>query len=120
MLDPAERGARVGPDILVDEAHAGFELLRGDPPAAVEIRRQHARAKAELAGVSDTDRVGLILGRDDCRDWAEHLFVMRRLAGTNVRKDRSRVPGSRTVGDLTAEQQLCALGDAVLDLAMDF
>src|SRR5258706_12960820 len=36
MLDPAERYAGIGADILVDEAHARFQLLGGDAAAAVE------------------------------------------------------------------------------------
>src|SRR5947209_19738982 len=60
MLDAAEWRARVGAHILVDEARPGFELLRGDAPAAVEIRRQHTRTKAELARVGDADCVLLV------------------------------------------------------------
>ena len=37
MLDAAEWRARVGTDILVDEAEAGFELLRGDSSTAVQV-----------------------------------------------------------------------------------
>jgi prolyl 4-hydroxylase len=37
VLDAAERRSRIGTDVLVDEAQAGFELLRSDPPATVEI-----------------------------------------------------------------------------------
>ena len=35
MLDPSERHAWVGADILVDEARSGFELKRGDATAIV-------------------------------------------------------------------------------------
>src|SRR3954453_22568632 len=76
MLDSAEGRARVGTDVLVDEAHAGFELLGRDAPAAVEVRCEHARAEPELAGVGDADRVRFVVGGDDRRDGAEHFLVM--------------------------------------------
>ena len=104
MFDTAEGRSGVGTDVLVDEAHAGVELLRGDPAAAVEVGGEHARAEAELAGVGNPDRVGFVLGGDDRGDGSEYFLVMRRLSGSHVAQHRRRVPGPRPVRHFAAEQ----------------
>src|SRR4051794_39449423 len=76
MLDPAERHARVGADVFVDEAQARVELLGGDPTAAVDVAGEHPRAEAEFAGIRDPDGVGFVLGGDDRGDRPEHFLVM--------------------------------------------
>src|SRR6185312_14656107 len=119
-LDSAERRPRVRPDVLVDEAQAGFELLGRDSPSALEIRCQDARAEAELARVGDPDRVGLIGGGDDRGDRPEQFFVMRRLARQYIGKHGCRVPGAGPIGHLASEQEPCTLADAFRYLVMDF
>src|SRR3954453_16492657 len=119
MLDPAERSPRVGPDVLVDEAHARLEFLGRDAPAAIEVAGEDARSETELAVVGDSDRVRFVLSGDDRCDRTEHFLVMRGLPGTDVAEHCRRIPGPLPVGDLAAEQQPGALGDPLLDLAVD-
>src|SRR3954447_11905747 len=94
MLDPAEWHSRIRPHVLVDEAHAGFELFGGDAPAAVDIAGEDSRAEPELAGVGDPDGVALVIRGDDRSDRSEHFLVVRRLARMDVGEHRRRVPGA--------------------------
>src|SRR5258708_7914625 len=119
VLDPAERRARVGADILVDEARPGLELLRGDSPAAREITGKDPRTEPELALIGDPDRVRFVIGGDDRGHRPEHFLIVRRLAGQHVGEHGCWVPGAGPVGHLAAEQRPGALADAFGDLGVD-
>ena len=85
VLDAAERHARIRAHVVVDEAEPGVELLGGDPLAAREIARQHARAEPEFARVGDGDRVALVAAMrgyemGDPRDPATRLGPLQSVA----------------------------------------
>src|SRR5262249_21151136 len=120
VFDTAERHARVGTDVLVDEAEPRLELVGSDSPAAIEVAGEHARTEAELAGVGNANGIALVLGRDERRDRTEPLFIVRGLARQQVGEDGRRVPGAGPVGNLAAEQQPRALAHALAHLAVDF
>ena len=108
--------AVVGPPPGLREQLRGrfvLAVVAGDAAASVEVAGEHAGAEPELAGVGDADRVGLIFRGDDRRDRAEHLLVVRGLAGGDVGQHGRGVPGAGAVGDLAAEQQAGAAGDDV-------
>ena len=77
MLDPAERQARVGADIVVDEADAGLELLGGDPSAAVQVGGQDPRARPNslalamrIASASSSAAMIAATGPNTSSSWA--------------------------------------------------
>jgi len=119
VLDPTERCSWVGTDIFVHKTQSRFELLRGDSSSPVEVRRDDARAKPELAVVRNCDRIRLVRSGDDCGDGPEHFLVVCRLAIHDIREDRRRVPGARPVRDFATEQQSRAVSDALLNLLVD-
>ena len=87
--------------------------------AAIEVAGQHARAEAELAVVGDADGVGLVLGRDDRGDRAEHLLVVRRLPGADVGQHGRRIPGAGRSGISPPSSSRAPRCDAVGHLVVD-
>ena len=109
VLDPAEglRGSERTLSLTKLMPASSSSAAMRSPRA--RSRGQHARAEAELAGVGDADRLGLVGRLDDRRDRTEHLLVVRGLAGPHVGEHRRRIPGTRPIRDLAAEQQPSAL-----------
>src|SRR6185437_2988233 len=104
LLHPTEGRPRVGADIVVDEAHPRFELLRRDPAATFHVAGEDAGPEAEFAVVGNPNRVAFVLRRDDGGDGTEHFLVMRGLPGPNIAEHRRRIPGAGLVRDVAAEQ----------------
>ena len=84
-----------------------------------EIAGDHARTEAKSAVVGNADRVALVGRANNRCHRTEYLVVMRALPGHDVGEHRRRIPGTRPVRHLAAEQKSRTAFDAVQDLRMD-
>src|SRR3954468_23087906 len=90
----------------------------GDPMAACGIAGPNGRHQPVLHVVREADRVLLVLEGDDRHDRAEDLLLRDRHLVVDLREDCRRIERARTVDGLTAGDDLGAVSDTLLDIAV--
>lgn len=116
----ATKGHVVGdPGRVVDENHAGFNLL-GDLPAPRCVPRVDRTAEAIFRVVGDPDCCTLIGNNDDGRYGSEQLFFIGGHSLAHVRQDCGLEEGAIRIGPLAAENDAGASGNRAIDLLLQF
>src|SRR5262249_11245757 len=91
LLEAAERRGHAHRGVRVDRDGAGLERT-GDPKRTGAVSGPDRPGEPVHGGVADTDRIGLVLERDDRRDRAEDLVTGRAVVVRNRAENRGRKP----------------------------